>query len=148
MKIAIASDHAGFQLKSFIKERLAAEGHEFRDFGTNSEASMDYPDAVHPLAEAIESGDFQYGIVICGSGNGVAITANKYNGIRAALCWNDEIVRLARLHNNANVLALPARYIDKEDGLRLSRFFLETPFEGGRHLIRVEKISKVITKSI
>lgn len=148
MKIAIASDHAGFQMKSFIKERLTEEGHEFQDFGTNSEASMDYPDAVHPLAESIESGHFHFGIVICGSGNGVAITANKYNGIRAALCWNDEIVRLARMHNNANVLALPARFIENEDGLRFSRIFLETPFEGGRHLVRVEKISKVITKKI
>ena len=139
-QIAIASDHAGYALKEYIKSQMGGEDVVFHDFGTFSEASMDYPDPVHPLARAILAGEFKCGIVICGSGNGVAIVTNKYAGIRAALCWTSEIASLARRHNDANVLALPARFVTPDEGLRMVKVFLSTGFEGGRHQLRVDKI--------
>ena len=130
MKIAIGGDHAGFEYKEKLVQKLESLGHEVKDFGPFSDASVDYPDYVHPLSTAIENGEYELGIVICGSGNGVAITANKHQGIRAALCWNEELAALARLHNNANVLALPARFISYELAEKLAETFLNTPFEG------------------
>ncbi|TVR42401.1 MAG: ribose 5-phosphate isomerase B [Bacteroidia bacterium] len=139
-KIGLGSDHAGYLLKELIKEKLVEKGFEVRDFGAFSEDSADYPDHIHPLCRVIESGELGRGIIMCGSGNGVSITANKYAGIRAALSWNPEIARLARAHNDANVLALPARFIDTKDALQAVDAFLDTPFEGGRHTGRVKKI--------
>lgn len=144
MKIAIGSDHAGFLMKEHLKIVLSSQGYEFQDYGTYSEASMDYPDTVHPLANDVQSGVYKFGILICGSGNGVAITANKYTGIRAALCWNEEITRLARQHNNANILALPARFISNDEAVKLTTLFLATDFEGGRHQNRINKISELL----
>jgi ribose 5-phosphate isomerase B len=141
LKIAIGGDHAGFEYKSRIVKKLESQGYVVKDFGPFSDASVDYPDYVHPLSNAIEKGEFDLGIVICGSGNGVAITANKHQGIRAALCWNEELAALARQHNNANVLALPARFISYELAEKLAEIFLTTDFEGGRHQNRVNKIA-------
>ncbi|MES2558608.1 MAG: ribose 5-phosphate isomerase B [Bacteroidota bacterium] len=141
MKIAIGGDHAGFTYKQVITEMLTGQGHTVTDFGPSSDASVDYPDHTHPLAISVEKGETELGILICGSGNGVAITANKHQGIRAALCWNDELGGLARQHNNANVLCLPARFIDIELAKKIVTAFLNTPFEGGRHLTRVNKIA-------
>ncbi len=143
IQIAIGSDHAGFSTKEFIKQQLGELGYSFHDFGTWSEASMDYPDSAHPVAKAVESGSCKFGILICGSGNGVAIVANKYTSIRAALCWNEEITVLARQHNDANIIALPARFITQEEAVKFSLLFLTTPFEGGRHQARVDKISRM-----
>lgn len=140
-KIAIGGDHAGFEYKGKLIEKLTSLGYEVKDFGPFSTASVDYPDYVHPLCSSIEKGEFELGIVICGSGNGVAITANKHQGIRAALCWNEDLAALARQHNNANVIALPARFISYEHAERLSEIFLSTDFEGGRHQNRVNKIA-------
>ena len=140
-KIAIGGDHAGFEYKSNLIEKLISLGYEVKDFGPFSTDSVDYPDYVHPLSSALENGEFDLGIVICGSGNGVAITANKHQGIRAALCWNEELAALARQHNNANVLALPARFISYELAEKLAEIFLTTDFEGGRHQNRVSKIA-------
>jgi ribose 5-phosphate isomerase B len=141
LKVAIGGDHAGFEYKSKIVKKLESQGYVLKDFGPFSEASVDYPDYVHPLSNAIEKGEFDLGIVICGSGNGVAITANKHQGIRAALCWNEELAALARQHNNANVLAIPARFISYELAEKLAEIFLTTDFEGGRHQNRVNKIA-------
>lgn len=141
MKIAIGGDHAGFIYKQIITEMLTAQGHEVMDFGPSSEASVDYPDHAHPLALSVEKGENELGILICGSGNGVAIAANKHQEIRAALCWLEELGSLARQHNNANVLCLPARFIDIELAKKITTAFLTTPFEGGRHQNRVNKIS-------
>lgn len=140
-KIAIGGDHAGFEYKGKLIQKLSSLGFEVKDFGPFSDASVDYPDYVHPLCSAIEQGEFELGIVICGSGNGVAITANKHQGIRAALCWNEDLAALARQHNDANVIALPARFISYEHAERLSEIFLTTDFEGGRHQNRVNKIA-------
>lgn len=140
MKIAIGGDHAGYSYKESLKTLLAEKGAEAKDFGPFSDASVDYPDHVHPLAQAVENQTFDFGILICGSGNGVAITANKHQGIRAALCWNVELAALARQHNNANILCLPARFISVEEAKACVNAFLSTPFEGGRHEKRVEKI--------
>lgn len=140
MKIAIACDHAGFEFKEKLVSYLRENGHEIKDFGTYSPESMDYPDTVHPMAKAVESGEFEKGIALCGSGNGVTMTANKHQGIRCALCWNVEIAWLARLHNNANVCALPARFIPYEEAVEIVDRFLSTEFEGGRHQRRIEKI--------
>ena len=115
LKIAIGGDHAGFEFKKALTELLEAKGHEVKDFGPFSDASVDYPDHVHPLAQAIEKKEFNYGILICGSGNGVAMTANKYPHVRAALCWLPELAKLAREHNNANILCIPARFVSEED---------------------------------
>ncbi len=141
MKIALGADHAGFLHKEHLKALLTHLGHEPKDFGTDSEVSVDYPDYVHPLAEAIEKNEQDLGILVCGSGNGVAITANKHQGIRAAIAWNEELAALARQHNNANVLALPARFISKEEAEKIVKAFLEAAFEGGRHARRVAKIA-------
>ena len=140
-KIAIGGDHAGFEYKAKLIAKLNSLGYEVKDFGPFSDASVDYPDYVHPLSSAIEAGEYEFGIVICGSGNGVAITANKHQGIRAALCWNEELAVLARQHNNANILALPARFISYELAEKLAETFLTTEFEGGRHQTRVNKIA-------
>ena len=140
-KIAIGGDHAGFEYKAKLTKALQALGYEVKDFGPFSEASVDYPDFVHPLSLAVEAGDFEFGIVICGSGNGVAITANKHQGIRAALCWNEELAALARQHNDANVLAIPARFVGYDLAEIMTKTFLQTDFEGGRHQNRVSKIA-------
>ncbi len=140
-KIAICSDHAGFELKEKLITDLSSTGVEFKDFGTYSTDSCDYPDFAHPMAEAIEKGEFEYGIAICGSGNGISMTANKHQGIRAALCWNTELAQLARQHNNANILSLPARYISEELAFEIVEDFFKTDFEGGRHINRVNKIA-------
>jgi len=141
-RMALGSDHAGFELKEIIMNGLKARGIAFHDFGTYSSESTDYPDFAHAVAKSVNSGEFEKGILICGSGNGVNMTANKYPGVRAALCWNKEIARLARLHNDANILSLPGRFIDPEVALSALDAFLETDFEGGRHQRRVEKICR------
>jgi ribose 5-phosphate isomerase B len=141
-QIAIGSDHAGFNVKEHIKQHLGNSGCLFHDFGTFSESSMDYPDAAHPLAKAVQSGKYKFGILICGSGNGVAIVANKYTGIRAAICWNENITSLARRHNDANILVLPARFISDEEAIKFVDIFFATGFEGGRHQQRIEKINQ------
>ncbi|MCR5554889.1 MAG: ribose 5-phosphate isomerase B [Bacteroidales bacterium] len=140
-ELLIAADHAGFETKEYIKQQLVKDGYTFKDFGTFSTESMDYPDVVHPLATLINQGEYPMGIVICGSGNGVNMTANKYPNVRSALCWNTELAALARQHNNANVLALPARFINKELALNIAKTFLTSSFEGGRHERRVNKIA-------
>ncbi len=140
LPIGMCSDHAGFELKGIIQAHLRDLGLEFVDFGTFSSDSCDYPDFAHPCAEAIERGECGCGIAICGSGNGISMTLNKHQGIRAALCWLPELARLARAHNNANVLSLPARFIDAQTALECVDVFLKTPFEGGRHERRIEKI--------
>lgn len=140
-EIALGSDHAGHALKEKIKAHLQAKGYQIRDYGTNSTDSADYPDHAHPLAKAVASGQPNRGVVICGSGNGVAITANKHKGVRAALCWTPEIARLARQHNDANVLALPARFVQENEAMQILEAFLNTPFDGGRHQQRVKKIN-------
>jgi ribose 5-phosphate isomerase B len=140
-KIAIGCDHAGYKYKELLKNFLESQSFTVKDFGTVSEDSVDYPDIIHPLARAVNRDDFRKGIIICGSGNGVAMVANKYPNVRAAVCWNDEITRLSRLHNDANIIALPARFISREQALEFVKIFISTPFEGGRHSIRVEKIS-------
>jgi ribose 5-phosphate isomerase B len=140
MKIAVASDHAGFEAKEQIVSYLKDKGYSITDFGTNSAESMDYPDTAHPLAEAVEKKEYDFGITLCGSGNGINITANKHQGIRAALCWNVEISKLARQHNNANICSLPARFISIDLAKQIVDAFLSTDFEGGRHQIRIDKI--------
>lgn len=141
LRVALGCDHAGFLLKQRLISLLVEKGCKIKDYGTHSEESSDYTDAVHPLASAIEAGDHDFGIVICGSGNGVNMTANKHQGIRSALCWKVEIARLARAHNNANVLALPARFISEETALQITDIFLKTDFDGGRHSKRIGKIA-------
>ena len=140
MKVGIGSDHAGVELKPVIKKYLEDRGYSVEDFGTNSTDSCDYPDYVHPLADAIEAGDLDMGVVICGSANGVSMTANKHQGIRAALSWLPEIASLGRQHNDANVLALPARYLSDEEAVMITKAFFDAEFEGGRHQRRVDKI--------
>lgn len=140
-KIAIGADHAGFELKEKVREWLTRSGFESKDFGTYSSESADYPDFAHPVALAVEKKEFDLGILICGSGNGVAITANKHQGIRAAICWNEELASLARQHNDANVLCLPARYISGDLAMKIVDKFLSSSFEGGRHDRRVKKIA-------
>jgi ribose 5-phosphate isomerase B len=142
--IAIGSDHAGFEYKEALIQFLASKQLLSKDFGTYSIESTDYADFAHPLAESIANQTHHWGILVCGSGNGVAITANKHAGVRAALCWKEEIVALARQHNNANVLCLPARFISIEEAKKMVEIFLNTPFEGGRHERRVAKIDACI----
>ena len=139
--IPIASDHAGYQMKEFLKLNLEVDGFRFKDYGTTSEEPIDYPDVIHPLAKDINDGKYLRGIIMCGSGNGVSITANKYEKIRAAICWEAELVKLARQHNDANILVLPARFISNKQALKYARIFLSTLFEGGRHKRRVDKIA-------
>jgi ribose 5-phosphate isomerase B len=139
-KIAVGADHAGYLYKAAIVHWLERNGYEVVDFGTNSEESTDYPDHIHPVAEQVENGEVKAGIILCGSGNGAAMTANKHQGIRAALCWNNELASLARQHNDANILAIPGRFVNEAVALSMVQTFLETPFEGGRHQRRVDKI--------
>ncbi|MDK2842755.1 MAG: ribose 5-phosphate isomerase [Bacteroidales bacterium] len=141
-KIGIGSDHAGYELKEFIKHELITKGFEIEDFGCFSNESVDYPDIIHPLASAVDEGIISRAIIICGSGIGVSMVANKYNGVRAALCCDVERARLARQHNDANVLAMGARFTSQEQAMAMLNAFLETPFEGGRHERRVEKIPR------
>ncbi|EEF77362.1 ribose 5-phosphate isomerase B [Phocaeicola coprophilus] len=138
--IGLASDHAGFELKEFVKQWLEQKGWEYKDFGTYSTASCDYPDFAHPLAEAVEAGECYPGIAICGSGEGISMTLNKHQGIRAALCWIPEIARLARQHNDSNVLVMPGRFIDTATADQIMTEFFNTAFEGGRHQARIDKI--------
>ena len=140
MKIAIGSDHAGFRYKEKIKQFLTEQGHEVRDFGTNSEESVDYPVFIRPVAEAVASGEAERGIVLGGSGNGEAMMANRIRGVRCALCWNEETAKLSRAHNDANALSLGERVISEEMALRIVQIWLETPFEGGRHVRRIEML--------
>jgi ribose 5-phosphate isomerase B len=142
--IAIGSDHAGFDFKEAIISLLEGKGLQYLDFGAHSSVSADYPDFAHPVAMAVESQKAAFGILLCGSANGVGITANKHAGIRAAVCWGDEIASLARQHNDANVLCLPARFISLEDAEEMVEVFMATPFEGGRHQNRVNKISPYV----
>ena len=140
MKIALASDHAGFEYKEAIREWLLAHGHDVKDFGTFSNQSVDYPDFIRPAAEAVARGEYERGIVLGGSGNGEAIVANKVRGVRCGLCWNEESTRLNRQHNDGNVLSLGQRMMSRELALRIVEIWLSTPFEGGRHLERIRKI--------
>lgn len=141
MKIALGGDHAGFEYKSTLINYLTDKGIEVKDFGPFSLDSVDYPDFVHPVANAVEAGEFDLGILICGSANGVAMTANKHAGIRAGIAWDVELAKLTRQHNNANILCLPARFISLDKAKECVDAFLETPFEGGRHQNRVDKIA-------
>lgn len=141
LPLAIGGDHAGFEYKEMLKKVLADTGWIIEDKGTYSTDSTDYPDYAHPLATMVEEGNAAVGILICGSGNGVCMTANKHKGIRAALCWNEELAGLARQHNNANVLCIPSRFVSEETARKMVEVFLYTAFEGGRHENRVNKIS-------
>lgn len=141
MTIAIGNDHAGTEYKFEIITLLEELGHKVINFGTNDTGSMDYPDAIHPTAEAIETQQAEMGIILCGSGNGAQMTANKHQGVRAALCWNNELVQLTRQHNNANILTIPARFVSLQQALGFVKLFLATEFEGGRHANRVNKIA-------
>lgn len=138
--IGLACDHAGFELKEFVKAWLDAKGWSYKDFGTYSCESVDYPDYAHPLALAVEAGECYPGIAICGSGNGISMTLNKHQDIRAALCWIPEIARLARMHNDANILVMPGRFISNEEADEIMEQFFSTEFEGGRHIGRINKI--------
>lgn len=138
--IGLCCDHAGYETKEYVKKLLEEKGLQYKDFGTYSEESVDYPDFAHPLAEAIENGEVYPGIASCGSGNGISMTLNKHQGIRAALCWEPEIAKLARLHNDANILVIPGRFSDSENTAKMLQVFLDTAFEGGRHQKRIDKI--------
>ena len=139
-KIGMACDHAGYELKEYLKDLLTKRGYKVSDFGTNSPESMDYPDTAHPLASAVENGDVDFGVSMCGSGNGITMTLNKHQGVRAALCWQPEIAALAKQHNNANILSMPARFISKEEAVAILDAYLNAEFEGGRHQRRIDKI--------
>lgn len=141
MKISIGNDHAGTGYKFVINQYLESKGYETFNHGTNTDDSVDYPDFVHPVAKDVEDKKVDFGIIICGSGNGANMTANKHQGVRSALCWSKEIAALAREHNDANILSIPARYTSKEQALDMVKTFIETKFEGGRHSRRVEKIA-------
>lgn len=140
-KIAIAADHAGFIIKEKLINYLSKEGYEVKDFGCFSEESIDYPDFAHPAVAAVEAGKYDMGITVCGSGNGINMVANKYPAIRSALCWNEEISKLARAHNDANVCALPGRFISEPEAILIVKTFLLTSFDGGRHIRRIKKIA-------
>lgn len=140
LKIGVACDHAGFERKQAVLKYLTGQGIEFKDFGAYSAESSDYADFAHPLAQAVSNGEFDFGITLCGSGNGINMTANKHQGIRSAICWMPEIAALARQHNNANICALPARYITDEQAVEIVKTFLSSEFEGGRHQKRIDKI--------
>lgn len=142
--IPIASDHAAFELKSFLISRLKEAGIDVIDMGTHNSDSVDYPDFIHPLAKAVNDGVYERGIIMCGSGNGAQITANKYPEVRAGLCWNLEQAELTRAHNNANIISLPGRFVELEKAWEIVQTFLNTEFEGGRHMRRVEKISQTL----
>ena len=138
--IPIGSDHGGFKLKEFLIKELMSEGYNFKDFGTISEESVDYPDFIHPVAKSINNGIYKQGIIMCGSGQGASMTANKYPNVRAGLCWDMEQAKLIRLHNNANIIALPGRFVDFNTAVEIVKIFLNTEFEGGRHIQRINKI--------
>lgn len=142
--IPIAADHGGFAMKEFIINKLRDSGFNVKDFGAYSEDSVDYPDVIHPMAKAIDKGEFPLGIIMCGSGNGVQMTANKYPNVRAGLSWSVEQAELIRLHNNANIISIPGRFIEFGIAWKMVDVFLNTDFDGGRHNIRVEKISKTL----
>ncbi len=139
----MASDHAGFELKKHLKKYLENKGFTIEDFGCNSPDSVDYPDMIHPIAKKIDAGEYEFGFIMCGSGNGVSMVANKYQNVRCALCWNEEIACLAKQHNNANIVALPARFISQQEAENIVDAYLNASFEGGRHQRRVEKIPAV-----
>lgn len=141
MKVAIGADHAGFELKEKVKNHLQSKGYEVKDFGTYSEERADYPDFAHAVAVSIENKEYDLGVLMCGSGNGINITANKHKGIRSALCWTEELAALARQHNDANILTLPARFIDHNLALKCVDAFFNASFEGGRHADRIKKIT-------
>ena len=138
--VGLASDHAGFQMKEYLKSLFRDNGYQVKDFGAFSSESMDYPDTAHPLAEAVENKEVDFGVAMCGSGNGISMTLNKHQGIRAALCWTPELGALAKQHNNANVLTLPARFITEEMARDIVRAYMSAEFEGGRHQRRIDKI--------
>ncbi len=140
LKIAIGADHAGFEYKQALQE-LVAQTHETKDFGTYSADSVDYPDFAHPVASAVENNEAAFGVLLCGSANGVAITANKHQGVRAAICWGEELAELARKHNDANIICIPARFVREGDAEKMLNIFMNTDFEGGRHANRVKKIA-------
>ena len=139
MNISIGNDHAGVDYKNYIIENLN-DKHDIKNYGTDTESSVDYPDFAHPVSSDVDNQISDLGILICGSGNGVAMTANKYKNVRAALCWNEELAVLAKQHNNANIVCIPARFISKEEALQIVKYFIQTGFEGGRHERRVNKI--------
>lgn len=139
-KIGIACDHAAYELKEFLVGYLASKGFEVKDFGTHSEESCDYPDFAHALGEAIDNGELERGVALCGSGEGISMTLNKHQSVRAALCWIPEIAKLSRQHNNSNVLCMPARFISNDEALEMLNIWLETEFEGGRHQRRLDKM--------
>ena len=140
MKIAFASDHAGYELKQHLMDMMRSRGYETVDFGTHSTESCDYPATAHPCAVAVETGNCAFGIAMCGTGNGISMTLNKHQGIRAALCWKPEIAALAKQHNNANILVLPARFVTQQEADSIVDAFLDASFEGGRHQRRIDKI--------
>ena len=140
--IAVGSDHAGYNYKEDLISFLEAKELPFHDYGTHTTDSVDYPDFAHPVAEAVEKGEAAFGILLCGTANGVAITANKHKGVRAAICWGEELAKLAREHNDANILCIPARFVREGDAEKMVQLFMYTSFEGGRHQRRVEKISE------
>lgn len=140
-KIAIVSDHAGYFLKEKLLSYLIKEKHDVKDFGCSTGETVDYPDFGHPLANAVSSGEYELGVSICGSGNGINMVVNKHPGIRSALCWNEEISRLARAHNDANICAMPGRFISESEAYLIVKTFINTSFEGGRHQRRIDKIS-------
>ncbi|MCF8405188.1 MAG: ribose 5-phosphate isomerase B [Bacteroidales bacterium] len=144
LEIPIGSDHGGFDLKQFLVEKLHTEGYNIKDLGTGSIESVDYPDFIHPVAKLIQDGKNKFGIIICGSGQGASMTANKYPNVRAGLCWDVEQARLTRLHNNANIISLPGRFVSFDLALEMVKTFLNTEFEGGRHILRINKISKTL----
>lgn len=144
MKIAIGNDHAGTEYKLAIAEYLSSQGIEVTNYGTNEDNSVDYPDFVHPVAKDVDDNVVDFGILVCGSGNGVAMTANKYKNVRAGLCWTSEITELTRQHNNANIICIPARFTSKHQAIGMVKTFLATAFEGGRHQNRVDKIPMCI----
>ncbi len=143
-KILIGSDHGGFLLKEYIIRHLKEAGYEYEDYGCYNENSVDYPDIIHPLARDINNGKSEIGLIMCGSGNGVAMVANKYENVRAALCWDETQTSLSRMHNNANILSLPGRFIEFEKAWEMVKIFISTDFEGGRHEKRVNKIGKIL----
>ena len=140
MKIAIGNDHAGYELKLVLTDWLKEQGYDVKNYGTDSPEAADYPDFMHPVAASVEKGEFDMGVLICGSGQGACITANKHQGIRATLCWMPEIAILARSHNDANVICLPGRFLEKETAFEILRVFLDTSFDGGRHQRRIDKV--------
>jgi ribose 5-phosphate isomerase B len=141
VNIAIGTDHAGFLMKEYLKKNLSPKDYTIKDYGTDSEEPVDYPDIIHPLAKDVDEGIVKRAVILCGSGNGAAMVANKYRNVRAAVCWTKDLVKLARKHNDANVLVLPARILTNKEALEYVKIFCSTAFEGGRHLRRVNKIS-------